>query len=84
MSSWDPERGVYFYRPRLGPAAHPLHAEDPEFPWLALPLLGLGFALLFAGLALMGIEPRLWEGILAAAGTALVGAAGVVLVRRFL
>jgi hypothetical protein len=49
-----------------------------------MPLFGLGFALFFAGLALMGIDSRLWEGLLALAGLGLVGAAAAVLVRRFL
>ena len=75
---------MYIYRPRLGPGDHPLHAEEPDFPWLAVPLFGLGFALFFAGLALMSLEPQLWEGLVAAAGAVLFGAAGVLLVKRFL
>jgi hypothetical protein len=84
MTSWHPQRGVYLYRPRLGPGDHPLHAQDPEFPWLAVPLFGLGFALFFAGLALLGIEPQLWEGLFVAAGVALLVGGSALLVKRFL
>ena len=84
MTSWTPQRGVYLYRPRLGLGNRPLELEDPEFPWLALPLFGLGFVLFFAGLALVGLEAHPWDGLLAAAGMALCGVGAFILARRFL
>ena len=84
MTSWTPQRGVYLYRPRLGLGNRPLHRDEPEFPWLVVPLFGLGFVLLFAGLALMGAEAHAWEWLLAAAGPALCGVGGAILARRFL
>jgi hypothetical protein len=83
MSTWTPQRGVLLYRPRLGPSSRPLPAHEPPFPWLTLPLMGLGFALFFAGLALIGVDGRAWEAALAGAGAALVVLAFVLLVRRF-
>jgi hypothetical protein len=84
MTSWNPQRGVYLYRPRLGAANRPLPLQEPAFPWLVMPLFGLGFALFFAGLALMGIDSQLWEGLLAAVGMGLVAAATAMLAKRFL
>ena len=84
MTEWIPQRGVYLYRPRLGPANRPLQLEDPEFPWLAVPLFGLGFVLFFAGLALVGLEAHAWVWLLVAAGVALFEAGAFVLARRFL
>ena len=84
MTPWSPQRGVYLYRPRLGLGNRPLSHEEPEFPWLVLPLFGLGFVLFFAGLALVGLEAHAWEWLLAAAGMALVGVGGSILARRFL
>ena len=84
MTTWTPQRGVYLYRPRLGAGNRPLYVDEPEFPWLVLPLFGLGFALFFAGLALVGLEPHFWEWLLAAAGMALCAAGAFILARRFL
>jgi hypothetical protein len=84
MTPWMPQRGVYLYRPRLGLGNRPLYLDEPEFPWLALPLFGLGFVLFFAGLALVGLEAHAWEWLLAAAGLALCGIGAAVLVKRFM
>jgi hypothetical protein len=84
MTSWNPQRGVFLYRPRLGAGNRPLPLQEPAFPWLVMPLFGLGFALFFAGLALIGIDSQLWEGLLAAVGMGLVAAAAAVLAKRFL
>jgi hypothetical protein len=84
MTTWTQQRGVYLYRPRLGPGNRPLPAQEPEFPWLALPLAGLGFVLFFGGLALLGAEAHLWEGLLAVLGLALCMWGFAVVARRFL
>ncbi len=84
MSTWQTERGVFVYRPRLSPGFRPLAAVEPEFPWLALPLLALGFVLFFAGLALIGVGWRPWEGAIVGAGVALMVAWFGLLGRRFL
>jgi hypothetical protein len=49
-----------------------------------VPILSLGFVLFFAGLALIGVEWRLWEGALAGAGVGLIVAGLSMLARRFL
>ena len=84
MTPWIPQRGVYLYRPRLGTGNRPLFIHEPEFPWLALPVFGLGFVLFFAGLALVGLESHAWEWLLAAAGLALFGVGSFIVARRFL
>jgi len=84
MSTWHTERGVFVYRPRLSPGLKPLPAAEPEFPWVVVPLLSLGFVLFFAGLALIGVEWRPWEGALAGAGVALIVGGLALLARRFL
>ena len=84
MSSWTPERGVFVYRQRFGPTSAPLRHEEPPFPWDAVPLLGLGVSLFFAGLALIAADWRAWEGAVTAAGVVLVAAAFARLLRRFL
>jgi hypothetical protein len=84
MNTWTPERGVLRYRPRLGAAARPLQPDEPAFPWFVLPVLGVGFALFFAGLALIGADWRAWEAAVVAVGFGLIAAAFAVLVRRFL
>jgi hypothetical protein len=84
MTEWIPQRGVYLYRQRLGLGNRPLTPDEPEFPWLVLPLSGLGFVLFFAGLALVGLESHVWEWLLAAAGLALLGVGAVILAGRFL
>jgi hypothetical protein len=84
MSTWHTERGVFVYRPRLGPGLSPLPVEEPEFPWIAVPILSLGFVLFFAGLALIGVEWRLWEGALAGVGVGLIVTGFATLARRFL
>ncbi len=83
MSTWLPERGVLPYRPRLGaPPLNRLTLQEPPFPWIVVPLLGAGFLVFFAGLALMGKAWHTWELGLLALGVALVGA-GVALVAAF-
>ena len=83
MNAWHTERGVFVYRPRLGRADRPIVPPEPEFPWVVVPLLSLGFVLFFAGLALIGVEWRIWEGVLAGAGVALIVGSFALLVRRF-
>jgi hypothetical protein len=84
MSTWRTERGVYVYRPRLGPALKPLPVQEPEFPWVAVPILSLGFVLFFAGLALIGVESGVWQALLAGAGVGLMAGGFALLARRFL
>lgn len=83
MSTWLPQRGVLHYRPRLGaPPLKRLPLPEPPFPWIVVPLLGVGFLVFFAGLALMGEAWHAWELGLVALGVALVGV-GVALAATF-
>jgi len=66
------------------PDPQTLPVEEPDFPWIVVPILSLGFVLFFAGLALLGVESGAWQALLAGAGVGLMAGGFALLARRFL